>query len=172
MKQQRIRPKQLRAFNGRWFRNRRAVSAVISNMLLIAAVIVVGFVAIGFAQSMSENYRSTYGHTINSDINKLKENVAFEFCQYNANTKQLTVYFLNAGNVNFEIKSVSINSSPLTSFPTYQMSDNQQITNHVVASGIEAYLVLDLSGQTVPNGTNTVKITTGSGSNFVYDFTA
>lgn len=154
----------------RLVKNQSAVSAVISNMILIAAVIVVGFVALGYARSMSADYQTDYGDTVSSDIGKLKETMAFQYCQYNSTTKQLTVYLLNSGTVNIEIKNVFINTAPVTNFSAYRMNDFQAITNHIIGSGIDAYLVLDLTGITLPSGTSNIKILTGSDSNFACTF--
>jgi hypothetical protein len=150
-------------------KNKRAVSAVISNLILIGAVLAIGLVALGYARSTSINYQTEYAQTMNSDINKIKESLTFEYAHYSSN--QLTMYVMNSGPVNVTIKSISINSSPVSSssLTIYRMSDNQQIINNVIAKGTEVKIVLDTSGMT-HSGENSVKITSRSDSNFAYNF--
>lgn len=156
----------------RFLRGQSGVSAVISNMILIAAVIVVGFVALSYAQSMSADYRADYGKTVNSDIGKLKEFLVMQYCQYNNTTKQLTVYLLNSGTVSLDVKAVYVDNSPVAGFSVYPMSDSQPILNRSIGGGVGAYAVLNLTGVAVQAGTNSIKIVTGSDSNFVFTFLA
>jgi hypothetical protein len=86
-------------------KDRRAVSAVISNMVLIATAIVLGFTVLLYANFTSNSYATKYGQTVSSDINQLGEQVSFEYCFYNvtgfnATAGSLTAYFMNSGNVN------------------------------------------------------------------------
>jgi predicted PurR-regulated permease PerM len=71
-------------------KNKRAVSAVVSNLILIAAVLAIGMVALGYARSASINYQTDYSKTMNSDINKIKESLTFEYAHYSTSTNQLT----------------------------------------------------------------------------------
>lgn len=147
-------------------KNRRAVSAVMSNLILIGAVMAVGLVVLSYARSTSINYQVEYGQTVTSDINKLKESLCFEYVFYNTTSKNLYVYFLNSGTINVEVDHVSVNASAV-SFSTYQMN-NQAIPNPVIASGQEGYLVSNINNL-VP-GIHSVKLTSGSESTFAYNF--
>ena len=151
-------------------KNKRAVSAVVSNLILIGAVLAIGLVALGYARSTSINYQTDYAQTMNSDINKIKESLTFEYAHYGSN--QLTLYVMNSGQVNVTIKNVYINISPVPSsaLTVYRMSDNQLISNNVIAKGTEVKIVLDTSSMSVHSGENNVKITSGSDSNFAYNF--
>ena len=150
-------------------RNRRAVSAVVSNLILIGAVLAVGLVALGYARSTAMTYQTDYSKTMSSDISKLKETLIFEYAHYGSN--QLSLYVMNSGPVNVTIKAVSINNSPVPSsaLTIYRMSDSQQISNNVIAKGTEVKIVLNTTGMT-HSGENNVKITSGSDSNFAYNF--
>ena len=151
-------------------KNKRAASAVISNLILIGAVLAIGLVALGYARSTAINYQTDYAQTMSSDIAKLKETLIFEYAHYDG-SNHLSLYVMNSGPVNVTVKTVSINTSPVpsSSMTMYQMSDNQQISNGVLAKGAEVKIVLDTSGMT-HSGENSVKITSGSDSNFAYNF--
>ena len=150
-------------------KNKRAVSAVVSNLILIGAVLAVGLVALGYARSTAINYQSDYSETMSADIGKLKETLIFEYAHYGSN--QLSLYVMNSGQVNVTIQTVSINNSPVppSDMAIYQMSDNQQIFDDVIAKGKEVKIVLNIAGMT-QSGENNVKITSGSDSNFAYNF--
>jgi len=150
-------------------RNRRAISAVISNIILIGAVVSVGLVALTYARSASINYQSEYAETINSDINKIKESLTFEYAYYSPN--QLTLYVMNSGPVDVTIKSISINSSPIAvaDLTIHPMGSDQEISN-VIAQGAEVTIVLNTIGITINEENNNVKIISGSDSNFAYNF--
>jgi hypothetical protein len=151
-------------------KNKRAVSAVISNLILIGAVLAIGLVALGYARSTSINYQTDYSKTMSSDIAKLKETLIFEYAHYDG-SNNLFLYVMNSGPVNVTVKTVSVNTSPVpsSSMTLYQMSDNQQISNGVIAKGTEVKVVLNTAGMT-HSGENSVKITSGSDSNFAYNF--
>lgn len=151
-------------------KNRRAVSAVMSNLILIGAVMAVGLVVLAYARSNSINYQTQYAEAMNFDIGKLKESLTFEYAHYGSN--QLSVYVMNSGPVDVTIKSVSINNSPvpLSALIIHRMSDNQLISNNIIGKGTEVKILLDTASMTLPSGENNVKITSRSDSNFAYNF--
>ena len=161
-------------------KNKRAVSAVISNMILIAAVIVVGFVALGYARSTSNNYVAEYGQTVNSDIAKLKETIAFEYAFYNATrygsaNGSLTVFLMNAGSINdITIKNSAVSNSSWST--TFNCTGQTKFLNSTLTSafdiGEEGYYIQPLNTTLVSGTVYTVKILTGRGSTFVYNFAA
>jgi hypothetical protein len=152
-------------------KNKRAVSAVISNIILIGAVLAVGLVALGYARSTAINYQTDYSKTMSSDISKLKETLIFEYAHYDSNQLTLTLYVMNSGSVNVTIDTISVNNSPVSSnVAITRMSDNQQ-NSVVIAKGTEVKIVFGTAGLT-HDGENSVKITSGSDSNFAYNFLA
>ncbi|MCJ7469826.1 hypothetical protein MUO74_04910, partial [Candidatus Bathyarchaeota archaeon] len=97
--------------NLRSLKNKNAVSAVISNMILVAAVIAVGFSMLAWTQSQSSNYTNQYGRAISSDINQLQERITLEWTYYNSTVpKNLTAYLMNSGTVNVTIQTVYVGS--------------------------------------------------------------
>jgi hypothetical protein len=87
------------------FRERAAVSAVISNVILMGAVIVVGFVALSWANSQVNSYSESYGSTVSMNINRLKEDIAFEYVSYSHVATSLSAYIINCGSIDDVIVS-------------------------------------------------------------------
>ncbi len=172
-KAQKIKEKTARSISGftpihLLIKSRRAVNTILSNLMLIAAVIAVGFTALAFANSVSNDYQSQYGQSINSDINKMKEELSFEYAFYNTTSpKSLYIYLLNSGSIDVNITAVLIDSSS-QSFSLYSMN-RQLIQNQTIASAKEAYLQIYSSTLA---GSYTIKITTSRGSIFAYKITA
>ncbi len=150
-------------------RNRRAVSAVVSNLILVAAVIAIGLVVLSYARSMSINYQAEYGEVVGADITKLKESLSFEYASYSSNSHNVSLYFLNSGAVAFSVASVTVNDSPVN-FNLYPMNATHSVAENTVGRGVQAYIVADLSAATLPNGSNTIEIASRSGSSFAYNF--
>ncbi len=148
-------------------RNRRGVSAVVSNLILIAAVITLGLVALGFARSTSIGYQTDYARSVGEDISKLKESLTFEYVHHAGNS--LEAYVLNSGTTNVTIAGVSVNGSPATLQSITPMDGGSAIT--VVEKGMSVKITLDISGVTINgNGENTIKINSGSNLNYAYAF--
>ena len=76
-------------------RGRRAVNVVISNVILVGAVIAVSFVVLFWAQYRSSAYNDEYSEAMNADIAKLKERLAFEYVFYDDDECELRVYLMN-----------------------------------------------------------------------------
>ena len=166
----------------RLIKSRRAVSVVVSNLILIAAVIAVGFVVLAFTNSQSNNYVTEYGKTVSADIDQLRETLAFEYAFYNRtgfapNNGSLTLYFINAGSVN-NVNSTSVllmgttgsNSSWSTTIPVSTM---HFLGSNIITKGLdigqEGYVVLPIR---LAPGSYLVKMTTWRGSIFEYTFDA
>ena len=158
-------------------RNRRGVSPVISSIILVAAVIAVGFAVLSWTQSTSSAYTSQYGSAVNSDIDKLRERVAFEYSFYSnsATPKTLTVYIMNfgqVGKVNVTTAYIS-NSSWLQPFSSPQLNFLNTTQASYLNSGQEGYFVLPLTATPLQTGSSyTVKIVTWRGSIFESTFVA
>lgn len=60
-------------------KNRRALSDVISNMILLAGVIVIGFIMMVWSQNQAATYNAQYSSAINSNTEQLRERIAFEY---------------------------------------------------------------------------------------------
>ena len=163
-------------------KSRRAVSTVISNLILIAAVIAVGFVALSYANSVSNNHVIQYGQAVNEDIDQLREEVAFEYAFYNSSTRNLTAFFMNAGSIgNIWINSMKVSNSTWSYMWNWTTADRpMNYLNNSVAANLdiseEAFIVVTLpqSGNysLATGNVYSVKLITGRGSFFAYNFVA
>ncbi|MCK4424697.1 hypothetical protein KAU93_03350 [Candidatus Bathyarchaeota archaeon] len=153
---------------------KRAVTPVISSVILTGAVVAVSFVVLSWAQYRSSAYNEQYGDVMDADIAKLKETLTFEYVFYDNDTKKLQVYLMNCGTIdNVTIQTVyikdttgaliQVNSSiPLTNFNGDQIVDDLDI-------GKECKFILSLI--LVPD-TYSVRVVTGRGSTFDHAFIA
>jgi FlaG/FlaF family flagellin (archaellin) len=155
------------------FRDRGGVSAVISNVILVGAVIAVGFSVMAWTYSQSSLYQAQYRESVSSDIDKLRERVSFEYVFYNNNS--LSVYLMNSGKVgkvNVTTAYVSYsNGSLLATFSSPQLkflSTNLNAT--YLDIGQEGYFVSSITLQ--PRTVYTVKVVTWRGSSFENTFVA
>jgi predicted PurR-regulated permease PerM len=150
-------------------KSRRAVSAVISNMILVAAVIAVGFAMLGWAQSQSSNYTNQYGRAISSDINQLQERIVFEYIRYDNAKNNLTVYLMNSGTIgNVIIATVYVNNTPNSTIVLRLLSSGASISS--LNATMEGCFSI-IPYPSLASGANySIKIITGRGSSFVGTF--
>lgn len=158
----------VRPLFSRLFKSRSAVSAVISNLILIAAVIAVGFTALGWTYSASNSYVAQYGNSVRSNSEQLAENLAFEYAYYNGTANSLSVYILNCGKINAVNLTAAYvaNATWTTSTFTITLNGTSISSNHL-DMGQEGYFVWPAIGLSQGNS-YTVKITTWRGSSFEY----
>ena len=156
-------------------RNKHGVSPVISNIILVAAVITVGFAVLAWTYSTSSSYTTQYGTSVSSDVDKLRERVAFEYIRYDNTSKDLTVYMMNFGQVNkVNVTTVYVsNSSWLTTFSSPQLKFLNTTQTSYLNVGQEGYFVLPLTATPLQTGSSyTIKIVTWRGSIFESTFVA
>ncbi len=141
--------------------NRRAINAVISNIILIAAVIAVGFAVLIWSQYQSANYQMEYSNEVNGNIAQVQEKIAF---QYVANASEgLKVYLLNYGIQNVSIQKVFVNGQ----------ENSTAIVLHPLGSELSVVPSINVNAQAfftiAPSGSSpyVVTIVTGRGSTFV-----
>ena len=157
--------------------NRRAESTVISSVILVAAVIAVGFAVLIFSNSRSSIFAQEYSNAIDSDISKLNEGIAFENVRYISPSNVFSVYILNYGAANdVEVFSVYLgNSSWRNTFTDVQLKYFNGTDTTALDFGEEGYIQLDstILTTTLTKGTAyTVRITTERGSAFGKTFVA
>jgi len=150
-------------------KSRRAVSAVISNLILIAAVIVVGFAVLAWAQSQSSNYNNQYSSVISSDTNQLRERMVFEYIYYDNAHNNLTVYLMNFGTIdNVNVTTVYVNNTPNSTIALRLLSSGASISS--LNATQEGYFSISPSPSLVPGTNCPIKIITARGSSFVGTF--
>ena len=151
--------------------NRRAESAVISSVILVAAVIAMGIAVLLYANSRSNIFAQEYSQAVNDDIIKLNEGIAYENIIYYSGTKTLSLYLINYGAANdVEIADVYLFNSTWTNETTdFQLRYFNDTETSDLGIGEEGYVLLE--SQTLTRGTvYTVKITTERGSTFGKEF--
>ena len=157
----------------RLIQNRRAVSAVISNVILVGAVIAVSFVVLFWAQYRSSAYNRQYSETMSSDIARLKERLIFEYVFYEEDGQNLTVYLMNCGTIdNVTVQTVYVrNNSWFTVFSGIVL----RFLNGTLAEDLdireEGYFIVS-SISLVPGESYSVRIITERGSVFESSFAA
>ena len=151
-------------------RNRRAVSAVVSNMILIAAVICIGLIALAWSQTQSADYQKTQTNVINNKIIQLKERLSLEYAYYDGST--LKIYLLNSGLVDVKIEQLYLSNAPTTNrdFVVYQFSGTEiaNKTLGIVGTAKEGYI--QTSSLNLVENTYSATIKTAGGSTFVFTF--
>ena len=147
-------------------KNRRAVSVVLSNLILVAAVIVVGFSVIAWEQSQAIQYQQTLSGIINNDMNQLQERLSFEFISYNGTT--LKVNIINSGtNNNINVTSIKVGNNPSLIVDNLYLLDGTQVNG--LSVGQDGYFIVNLS-PSLTHGTYSIEITTSRRSNFATSF--
>ncbi len=144
-------------------KSRRALNAVLSNIILIAAVIVVGFVVVSWSQYQSSTYQTQYTGDVNASIEQLQEKIVFEYV-VKVDSTHLKVYLLNCGLQNVTINKVYVNSGAGTAVDLHPLGD-ESTTVPSIDVGEEAFFWIEIPlSEPSPY---LVKIVTESGSTFV-----
>lgn len=158
----------------KWLHGRRAISPVISQMILTVAVIAVGFVVLGWTQYRSSVYNEEYSEVMDADIARLKERLAFEYVFFNESESKLSVYLLNCGTVDdVTIQTVYVRNN--TWFETFTKSQiNLRFLNETSTEnldvGEEGYFVLSSLDDLEAETSYSVRAVTGRGSTFGHTF--
>lgn len=149
---------------------RRAISAVVSNVILAGAVIAVSFVVLFWARYRASAYNEQYGEAMNADIARLNERLAFEYIFYNEGN--LTVYLMNCGTVNnVTIQTVYVgNSTWFIPFSSIGLKFLNGTSTNDLDIDEEGYFVL--SSVSLAGKSYSVRIVTGRGSTFDRTFVA
>jgi len=79
------------------FLDRRAVSATISNLVLVVTVITVGTAVTIWANSRISILNSEYSDLLDANSARIRENIVFEYIFYNTSGSELIVYLTNVG---------------------------------------------------------------------------
>jgi hypothetical protein len=156
---------------------RRAVSAIVSSVILTGAVIAVSFVVLFWAQYRSSAYNEQYSEAMNADIARLKERLAFEYVFYNQSGGRLSVYLMNCGTIdNVTVQTVYVKDAAgapiqVGSSITLMHFNGTQIADKDLDRGEEGYFVL--SSLSLSTGASySLRIVTGRGSTFDHTFIA
>jgi len=158
-------------------RERRAVSVVVSNVILTSAAIAVSFVVLFWAQYRSSAYNEQYSEAMDADIARLKERLAFEYVFYNQSGSSLSVYLMNCGTIdNVTVRTVYVKDAAgaliqVSSSITLMQFNGTQIADNDLDRGEEGYFVLSSLSLATDAGYS-LRVVTGRGSTFDHTFIA
>lgn len=151
--------------------DKRAVSNVISAVILTGVVVALSFAVFGWAQSRSLEKRSEIAETVDAETARLKEKLVFEYVFYGNPSGDITVYLLNCGTIDdVEIKNVYVGNSTWLSnppFSTLKFLNGAEIPDQDLDVGEEGYLELSTS---LSSGYYNVRVVTVRGATFDQDF--
>lgn len=135
----------------RKFPDKRAVSNVISAVVMTGVVIALGLATLAWTQSRASDYSREYGRLIEADIARLKERLAIEYVFYNETSQEVVVYILNCGTIDgVQIQSAHIKNSTWNEvFPEPSLQFLNGNGDEDLDIGEEGYIVLSLSHTTL-----------------------
>jgi len=157
--------------------DKRAVSNVISAVILTGVVVALSLAVFGWAQSRSSDYNKEYSDTIDAETVKLQEKLAFEYVYYEDNSpKNLSIYLLNYGTIDdVQIKTVyvydnsgTLGFEPFSEPPLYLFQSWDEISE--LDRGEEGRLVLTLPDPGLSSGYYGVRVVTERGATFDTNF--
>lgn len=97
--------------------DRRALTPVISSIIMASVVIALSFAVLAWSQFRTSDYAENYGVTTDAEIARLKERLTVEYISYNGSSGNLSIYLLNCGAIdNVEIESVRVQNDTETMF--------------------------------------------------------
>lgn len=156
----------------RFLSDRRAVSVVISSVLLTATVMALGTAVIIWANSRISIANTEYSDLLDESAARMKERLVFEYVFFNASKKELTVYLLNCGKSN-NVSLVNVylsNDSWIQLFPDAEL----KLLNGTATQGLdvneEGFFKISVSLSV--NTSYSIRITTGRGRSFDATFVA
>lgn len=153
---------------------KRAVSNVISAVILTGVVVALSLSVFAWAQSRSSDYSREYSETVDAETAKLKEKLAFEYIFYGNPSDDITVYLLNCGTIDdIEVQNVYVSNSTWLSnppFSTLKFLNGVEIPDQDLDVGEEGYFVLSTSLKT--GAYYCIKVVTVRGVSFDSNFVA
>ena len=146
--------------------DRRALTPVISSIIMAGVVIALSFAVLAWAQFRTLDYTETYGETTAAEIARLKERLTVEYIFYDGSSGDLSIYLLNSGAiVNVTIESVRVQNA--TGHLIKVFSD----TELDLDTGAKGFLILNCEEQ-LDEGNYFVSIETERRSHFDSGFEA
>jgi len=155
--------------------DRRAVSQVISAVILTGAAIALSMAVLAWATSRSFDYTKDYGEVTDSEIARLKERLTVECVFYDRSSGNISIYLLNCGGIdNVKIQSVHLKSNTWQTFSSLSLKflNGTTIPDQDLDRGEEGYVVLFLSNTLETGVYYCIRIVTERGSLFDSGFVA
>ena len=127
--------------------DKRAVSLVVSAVIMTGAAIALGLAVLAWSQSRSSEYARVYGEATDVEMARLKERLTVEHIHYNTASGDITVYLFNCGTMDsVKIKSVHVGTGELhqsfLSPSLYSFNGTTLIPDQVLDKGEEGCVIL------------------------------
>ena len=152
--------------------DKRGVNAIISSVMLCTAVIAIGFVVLAYAQHQAVDANMRYADNTNSNIDRIKEKLIFEYIRNNDSLNELTVFIINCGKSDDLVlaRAYLIRESWVQSFEDIEL----KLLNGTVIQDLDVQQegFFKLSNELEEDASYTIKILTTRGNNFVTTFIA
>jgi hypothetical protein len=155
--------------------DKRAISVVLSTLIITAGVIAAGIAVLYWAYGWGNVADQQYSTITSDSMSAMGEQLGFEYTTYSSSLGQLTVYLINCGTSNnLTIARVYLWSSTFvpisgkfTLSPLYYTATGKQIPTSTGGLGIGKEGYFNLSGLSLSSGTYyNLRVVTGRGSDF------
>jgi len=125
--------------------DRRALTPVISSIIMASVVIALSFAVLAWSQFRTSDYAENYGETTDAEIARLKERLTVEYISHNGSSGNIRIYLLNCGAIdNVTIQNVHVNNDSWhKDFPSPSLIPDQALDR-----GEEGYLILSCGNLT------------------------
>ena len=155
--------------------DKRAVSNVVSAVILTGAAIALCLVVFAWAQTRSLDFMKGYGEATDAEMARLKERLAVEYVFYNSSSGNVHLYLLNWGAIDkVKIQNVHFgNGTWHQAFPNPNLKFLNDTLIQDLDRGEEGYVVLPLNPNPLTEDIYYyVRIVTERGSLFASGFVA
>lgn len=95
--------------NFRRFFDRRALSPVISTVIMASVVIALSFAVLVWSQNRTSDYAQEYGEITDAEIARLNERITVEYIDHGG-SGNLKIFLLNYGDIDVRIQSVRVHN--------------------------------------------------------------
>lgn len=98
-------------------KNKRGISAVISSVIMVAAVIAVGLSVVAWTTGTFARQQSETGEFFNTENQKMRENFVIEDVWFNPSPRYVNVTVRNVGTVNMTVSAIYFDGINMTTLP-------------------------------------------------------
>ena len=158
--------------------NRRAVSVVVSTVVLSAGVLALGIAVLYWAFSMGNLSSLQYSRTIATNSYAASERIGFEYISYSSSGNRLTVNIINWGgapNLNISLVHITdsfhnyVGTGAYTPSTLTNITTGSPIQDNDLDIGEEGRFTITLSDP-LPSGYYNIRLVTGRGRTFDSSF--
>jgi hypothetical protein len=156
------------------FLNRKAVSVVLSTIVLTAGVLAMGIAVLYWSYSWGNMATKAYSNSEANNAKAVQERLGFEYIAYDVSSNSLTISLINWGTANsINITSVHLSDSLHQPVGGYSNPQIRDITGKPVSSlnmGSEGYIKIFLTSSLSSNSLYYIRVVSGRGRTFDSSF--